>query len=136
MTLTQKTLDVIKNAPEGSVTQTIMENRQVQRELFAEQPEGCVDKDDIDRFKNLLARATNHAEKNKSLKAIISKTIGDREKYYRKMAAALAEAVRDKSSLPLQQAFTPETWERELEELEPRDVYHDSLRVWMSENQG
>lgn len=114
----------------------IKERRAEQRKLFPEAPEGTCSARDLELWKNLLARSTNHANRNKALKAIISKTIADREKYFRKMSAALAEAVRDKSTLPLEYAFGSDNWERKLDELEARDKYHDSLRAWMEDNQG
>jgi hypothetical protein len=109
--------------------------RQEQRELFPARPEGMCSTEEIEHWKTLLARATNHANRNAALKAVISKTIGEREKYFRKVAAGLAEAIRDKSALPLEFHLGSE-WDAELEELEVQDKYHDGLRVWMQENQG
>ena len=110
-------------------------HRAEQRQLFPEHPEGMCDAKDMEQWKTLLARATNHANRNAALKKIISKTIADREKYFRLVASGLAEAIRDKSSLPLQHHLGSE-WQDELEDLEARDKYHDSLRVWMQENEG
>ncbi len=101
------------------------------RDLFPDDKDDGyrADLDEIEEWKQKLVLCNVHERRFADLKSYMSSWLGGRQKHYKKMAAALADAIRFKSSLHLEQAFKKD-WERELAQIKPLDNLAESVDLW------
>ena len=71
----------------------------------------------FDEFRTKLSWAVNHVVRNREDLATLSAPYKEAVKHHQKMAEALAESIKFKSTLPMLQAFGSD-WEEELEKMQ------------------
>lgn len=93
------------------------------RDLFPEERKEV----DLDDFRQKLVWATTNHETWESKKKAANVIYNENLKWYKRMRDALAQAIKAKSILPLEQEFGEDHWEQELEKLE---AYDKMLAEW------
>lgn len=86
--------------------------------------------EDTDEWKRILVLALTNKQRLQVLKKVIGGELGARAKHYDKVAMAITDAVRFKSTDRMAAALGPR-WEELLREVKPLDRFHDSLQVWL-----
>lgn len=84
------------------------------RDIFGQEQ---ADDQTLALYRAKLVTATNNLNKVQDRKKLHNEYFNGDIKHFKKFQKALAEAVRDKSAIPLIRAFGEENWQRELAEL-------------------